>query len=73
LAYRPVLSSANGINNENPDFLFETLKEQIMKPWMLWLLIPIGLIGLLALGLCKAAAQADRMSRRFQPPKDYKE
>jgi hypothetical protein len=28
---------------------------------------------LLALGLCKAAAQAEKMSRKIQPPKDYPE
>jgi hypothetical protein len=39
-----------------------------MKPWMLWFLIPVGFIMLLALGLCKAAAEADRMSRKFSPP-----
>jgi hypothetical protein len=44
-----------------------------MKPWMLWLLIPIGFLMLLALGLCKAAAQAEKMSRKIQPPKDYPE
>lgn len=39
-----------------------------MKTWMWIVLAVFGFAALLALSLCKASAQADRMSRKFNPP-----